>query len=246
MLRSMNQLFGYALEARDGRIGKVDDFYFDDYVWRVRYLVATTGGWLNRKEVLISPAAVDSPHPEDKIIPVKLTKDQVRDSPDVDTDKPVSRQMEESMSVYYGWPSYWSMEPFAMAAAPEMASSVPVEAVGMPGGDPHLRSVRDSAGYQVVASDREEGLGEVTDFIIDDNDWTLRYVVVKLTAEGGIREVVLNPWWNREIDWARHTMYFDLPAAQILASPEFDPASPFDRKYESQLHDYYGRPGYWR
>jgi hypothetical protein len=242
----MNQLFGYALEARDGRIGKVDDFYFDDYVWRVRYLVASTGGWLSRKNVLISPAVVDSPQADSETFPVKLTKDQVRHSPDIDTDKPVSRQMEETMSVYYGWPSYWSMEPFAMAAAPEIAGAVPAEAVGAPTGDPHLRSVRDTAGYEVVAADREEAVGEVKDLIADDEDWTLRYVVVRLTAEGGKREVVLNPWWNREIDWARHTMYFDLPAAQILSSPEFDPASPVDRTYESRLHDYYGRPTYWR
>ncbi len=246
MLRSVNQLVGYALEARDGRIGKVEDLYFDDHVWRVRYLVADTGGWLNRKHVLISPAAVESPVAEDKSFPVKLTKDQVRDSPDVDTDKPVSRQMEESMSVYYGWPSYWSMEPFAMASTPEIAGSLPAEALGMPAGDPHLRSVHDSAGYEVVASDREEGVGEVTDFIIEDDDWTLRYVVVRVTAEGGKRDIVLNPWWSREIDWARHIMYFDLPAAQILSSPELDPAFPLDRNYETRLHDYYGRPAYWR
>jgi len=246
MLRSMNQLFGYALDARDGRIGKVDDFYFDDYVWRVRYLVATTGGWLSRKEVLISPAALDSPQPEEKIFPVKLTKDQVRESPDVDTDKPVSRQMEEAMSVYYGWPSYWSMEPFALAATPELAGNAPAEAMGAPTGDPHLRSVRDSLGYEVLASDREEGVGEVRDLVVDDDDWTLRYAVIRVTAEDGRGDVVLNPWWTREIDWARRAMHFDLPAEQIIGSPAFDPNAPFDRTYESQLHDYYRRPVYWR
>ena len=60
MLRSAKQMFGYAIEARDGRIGKVEDFYFDDTAWRVRYLIGETGGWLTRKAVLISPAALDS------------------------------------------------------------------------------------------------------------------------------------------------------------------------------------------
>ena len=203
MLLSVNRLLGFTLEARDGRIGKVDDFYFDDCVWRVRYLVAGTGGWLSRKEVLISPAALECPRLDEKSFPVKLTKDQVRDSPETDTDKPVSRQMEEAMSLYYGWPSYWSMEPFALAAVPGMAATAPAEAVGAPAGNPHLRSVRESVGYEIRASDHEAEVGEVADFVVDDDDWTVRYLVARASAEEGAREFVLNPWWTREIDWAQ-------------------------------------------
>ena len=38
---------------------------------------------------------------------VKLTKQQIKDSPEIDTDRPVSRQMETSVYDYYGWSPYW-------------------------------------------------------------------------------------------------------------------------------------------
>jgi len=49
---------GYAIGATDGDIGKLDDFYFDDESWTIRYLVAETGNWLLDRKVLISPFAL--------------------------------------------------------------------------------------------------------------------------------------------------------------------------------------------
>lgn len=238
MLRSTNQLRGYSIEARDGKVGKVSDFYFDDYVWRIRYLVAATGGWLSRKEVLVSPAALDTPHPDSNAFPVLLTQEQIRNSPEVDTDKPVSRQMEEAMSLYYGWPSYWSMEPFALAAASELPAVEPAEAAGVPSGDPHLRSIRELRGYQIRASDDDEAMAELTDFIVEDEDWTVKYIVARTTGDHP-RDIVLNPWWTRQIDWAQRSMHFDLTRKKIEASPAFDAGSPLDPDSEARLKDHY-------
>lgn len=49
MLRSLKDLRGVALRALDGVIGKVDDFYFDDEGWGIRYLVVDTAIWLSGK-----------------------------------------------------------------------------------------------------------------------------------------------------------------------------------------------------
>jgi hypothetical protein len=245
MLDSTDELIGYSLEARDGGIGKVQDFYFDDHAWRVRYLVVATGGWLLRNHVLISPAALDPPQRDEKRFPVKLTKEQVSNSPDIDTDKPVSRQLEESMRSYYGWPSYWAADPSGAAVAPEAAGlMVSAGPAGMPDGDPHLRSVCEVTGYDVRASDRELGIGLVTDFLIDGEDWTVRYIVIRGGGGGGARNYALNPWWASGIDWSQRTMHFGLTADRILSSPEFDPASPPGRDFESRLHEYYGREVY--
>jgi hypothetical protein len=46
MLRLAKDLNSFTLGARDGEIGKVKEFYFDDRSWTVRYLVAETGNWL--------------------------------------------------------------------------------------------------------------------------------------------------------------------------------------------------------
>ncbi len=107
MLRSMHDLQDYAIRATDGDIGHVKDFYFDDEWWAVRYLVVETGTWLSDRKVLISPIAIGRPNWTDKVLPVSITKEQVKDGPDIDTEKPVSRQHEISYLGYYGYPYYW-------------------------------------------------------------------------------------------------------------------------------------------
>ena len=69
-------------------------FFFDDKTWAIRYLVVDTGAWLPGRRVLISPIALGQPDWAGQFFPVKLTMEQVRNSPDIDTDKPVSRQQE--------------------------------------------------------------------------------------------------------------------------------------------------------
>ena len=88
MLRSMNDLEGYAIGATDGVIGHVKDLYFDDESWTVRYFVVDAGSWLSSRKVLISPFAFGKPSASEKVLPVSLTREKVKNSPDIDTDKP--------------------------------------------------------------------------------------------------------------------------------------------------------------
>ena len=108
MQNSTKDLKGNAIVATDGDIGKVDDFYFDDKSWTIRYLVADTGNWLLGRKVLLSPIAVGKADFSSGRINVKLTKKQVEESPSIDSDKPVSRQHEAYYHDYYGYPYYWS------------------------------------------------------------------------------------------------------------------------------------------
>ena len=90
---------GYAIRATDGIVGHVKDFYFDDKPWVIRYLVVDTGPWLSSREVLISPISIGHPNWTEKILPVSITKEQVENSPAIDTDKPVSRQHERDCNL---------------------------------------------------------------------------------------------------------------------------------------------------
>ena len=105
MLSKAKDLKGYKLESLDGNIGSVQEFYFDDQYWTVRYLVANSGSWLSGKQVLISPFALVSIDRAGKHIGVDLSKRQIENSPSLETDKPVSRQFEDDYYDYYGWPS---------------------------------------------------------------------------------------------------------------------------------------------
>src|SRR5579859_5465196 len=108
MLRKTKDLKGSKLSARDGLIGHLKDFYFDDQTWTLRYLVADTGDWLSERRVLLSPFAVTrlGREPQDSVA-VNLTKQQIADSPSIEEHKPISRQYEAQYAQYYGWPNYW-------------------------------------------------------------------------------------------------------------------------------------------
>ena len=96
MLYKSKTLSGHSMHSRDGVIGKVKEFYFDDQLWAIRYLVADTGSWLTGRQVLISPYALGTVNGDKQEITIDLTMKQIEDSPSVETDKPVSRQFEES------------------------------------------------------------------------------------------------------------------------------------------------------
>ncbi|MCR4332167.1 MAG: PRC-barrel domain-containing protein, partial [Sulfuricaulis sp.] len=117
MLSKAKTLKGYKLVSLDGEIGTVKEFYFDDHHWTIRYLVADTGNWLMDKQVLISPYALVAVNKEEHHITVDLTKKQIEDSPSLSSDKPVSRQFEETYYGYYGWPMYWG-GPYMWGAYP--------------------------------------------------------------------------------------------------------------------------------
>jgi hypothetical protein len=108
MIRSASELKGYTIEATDGDIGEVVQFYFDDEKWTIRYLVADTGGWLMGRKVLISPAALGRVDWNSRKLHVNMNKERVENSPGIDTDRPVSRQQETDYYNYYGYPYYWS------------------------------------------------------------------------------------------------------------------------------------------
>ena len=73
MLRSIRDMEHYSIGATDGVIGKVQDFYFDDEAWVIRYLVVESDAWLSHRKVLISPFAIGQPDWSKKIFPVSIT-----------------------------------------------------------------------------------------------------------------------------------------------------------------------------
>ena len=112
-----------------------------------------------------------------KLIAVHLTKEQVEKSPPIETEKPVARQYEEEWHAYYDYPGYWlAPETVALGAMPPAIVAPSMPAAKKESGDPHLRSTGEVIGYSIHANDGD--IGHVDDFMIDDNDWIVRYVVI--------------------------------------------------------------------
>ncbi len=245
MKSSLNDLIGYTIRATDGDIGRVAEFYFDDEGWTIRYVVVDTGGWLSGRKVLISPVAFDAPDWESGTLPVNLTKEQVRNSPSIDTDKPVSRQHETELHGYYGWPVYWGGGAAfgAFEASPLMVMETVKEdevSPEEPGSDTHLRSTSQVTGNHIEATDGD--IGRVEDFMVDDETWAIRYLLVDTRNWLPDRKVLVSPRWIKRVSWAESKVFVDLTRDAIGNSPEFDPDKPVTLDYESKLHDYYGRP----
>ena len=141
-------------------MGSVRSFLFDDQSWTIRYLVVDVGNWLARRAVVLAITAVEQPDWAKKMLHANLTKEQVRNSPDVDSEEPVSRQQEIAMREYYGWPIDWLDQEFG-GAIPAFRE-FPVHTKS----DPYLRSIWHLAGYEVWSTDLE--IGRLQGFVVDD------------------------------------------------------------------------------
>ncbi len=254
MLRSLKDLQGYSIHARDGDLGSVDQFFFDDERWTVRYLVVDTGGWLPGRLVLISPIAVERADWDRRHINLSITKAQVEHSPGIDADQPVSRQFEADYYAYYGWPYYWAggaawgayAYPGLLAAPPpaqQPATEAEADQDQQDRGDPHLRASKEVIGYHIRATD--DAIGHVEDFVVDDGSWDLRYLVVDTSNWWFGKKVLVAPPWVTQVSWEEREVMLDLSAEQIKNGPEWDPTAPINRAYEERLYDAYGRPAYW-
>jgi len=254
MLNKATTLKGYKLDSLDGEFGEVKEFYFDDHHWTIRYLVANTGNWLTGRQVLISPYALVAAIKAEEHIAVDLTRKQMEGSPSLNSDKPVSRQFEESYYGYYGWPMYWSGTyawgaypyPYLGGAAPFMVPNLeaPKDTVSrQEAWDPNLRSTDSVQGHNIQAQDGE--IGHVEDFIIDDETWAIRYLVVDTRNWWPGKKVLISPQWIERVSWSESKVFVNLSREAIKSSPEFTEESLLTRDYETGLYRHYQREGYW-
>jgi uncharacterized protein YrrD len=245
MLGKAKTLQGYKLNSLDGEIGKVKEFYFDDQYWAIRYLVADTGNWLTERQVLISPYALVSASKEEQHITIDLTKKQIEDSPSLISDKPVSRQFEQAYYGYYGWPNYWG-GPYMWGPYPNIVRNREKwkkSTQGEKGWDPHLRSTHDVSGHHIQAADGE--IGHVEDFIIDDETWAIRYLIIDTRNWWPGKKVLISPQWIERVSWSESKVFVNLPRETVRQSPEYTEGSLLTRDYETGLHRHYNRQGYW-
>lgn len=237
------------MAATDGDIGTVEEFYFDDETLTFRYMIVNTGYWWFGKKVLIPIDALDHADWTRKSFPISLTKDAIKNSPDIDTEKPVSRQQEADVNKHYGHPNYWSPGAFSVGVwglngtvplTTARVSDDDIQSNQRQDFDLHLRSTRELTGYRVQGTDGK--VGEIDDFIIDDHTWMLTYFVIDTGGWLPGKRVLLSPKCIREISWADSTIFVDMPENEIENSPEYDPSKAVNVMHENRLHDHYGRP----
>lgn len=194
MLRNMTSLLGTPILAKDGEIGQLHDVLFDDKSWVVRYFVVETGKWLSGRRVLLSPFSFPEPQWGKRVLPVNLMSEEVRRSPDVDSDLPVYRQQEIAMTQQYGWPAYWPMA--ALHLRENGGESI---------GDPNLRSVQEVLTYRVKTLDGE--VGSMDDLIVEDVNWFIPFVLLGVGGWLKDQKLLVATRWVGSVSWAKREVF---------------------------------------
>ena len=261
MLRTAKEFHAYAIGAVDGTIGQVEDIYLDDEAWVARYLVVRAGSWLLGNKVLISPIAIGKPDSAQHTLPVSISKEQVRNSPDFDSEKPVTRQHELDYSSYYGYSPYWGStgnwgsgmfpnlmmpdyrerEPQQTTEQEDRYTRSPAEVAREEHADPHLRSCAAITGYHFHASDGE--IGRVSGMLIDDETWAVRYLIVDTSNWWLGHHALVEPEWIKAVSWAEGTVSVRLTRQAVKDAPVYKPGQSITPDDEARLHQHYQNSG---
>lgn len=250
MLRLASEIKGASIGASDGPVGAVHDLLFDDATWLVRWLVVDTGHILPGRKVLLPPSILGHVNHIDHQFSVRLTKQEVKDSPGVETDEPVSRRMEADTYGYYGWSPYWNtgfyfggfgyagdLGELSGRPTPLGAAALDHESRAIDEGDRHLRSVHEVAGYDIAATDGR--IGHVADLLIEDGDFGVRYLIVETGSWWEGRKVLISPRSVADVDWLQRAVSLNVDRDAVRKSPAYDGDTLVDRLYEAQFHKYY-------
>lgn len=222
MERTIDSLLGCRMEARDGDVGRVDDVYFDDESWAVRYLVLKTDDWLSGRKVLIAPVALMEDGCKTGVFQVNLTQDQIRHSPDIDTEKPVSRQQEIELYGHYSWKGYWESGFYAQGVGEiKEVGDIPPGMNDRPAVDLHLRATSYVTGFHVHGTDGE--LGYISHFVIDDRSWKVLSLVVSTGHLPEDKKVLVGVDHILQMQWSDSDVYLNETKADIEKSPVFEP-----------------------
>ena len=222
------RLYGKSIGAKDGHIGALHDLYFDAQ-WIVRYLVVDTRKWLPGRKVLIAPEAMAHPWHNEADVPVNLTKDQIRESPDIDTAQPISRKAEQHLHHHYGWIPYWADPAIPAPAPPPSKPAYSLEELRQASreaeaeSEQHLRSAKEVMGYHVRATDGD--IGHIGDFVVGDSCNCILFLTIDLEEWLEGRQVLLPPTSVLEIDWATSRVLVNVTCQAIRASQAYKPAA---------------------
>ena len=221
LLQDTQALYRKKLSATDGPIGHVSDFYFDDLLWVIRYVVVDTGSWLTGRLVLLSPHAFEKLDQRKDALQVNLSMKQIEDSPLISAHETVSRQFEEGYYRSYGWPAYWQGgRMWGYSGTPLVASPLPEDIADRkalePPKDRHLESTQAVTGYKIQATDGS--IGHVTGFHVDPESWTIYELAVGLGHWQLGAPILVPPEAIETVSFVEKKVFVKLTKAQVQAS----------------------------
>ena len=218
MFTGLKKILKYKMLAVNGEIGKVEDFYFDERFNTVRYLVVNTGGFLFKNLVLISPIFIDHVFDDEKLVKVSLTKEEIEESPDVDTEEPISRLYEKQFYKYYRTTPYWNgylswgtvPVPIGLRSTDLMVLD---DEESKEDEEHYLRSVNEVCGYKCETRDGK--IGYIKDFMIDLKNWRIETFIMSMKHLSTGDEIEFDMRWIERFSYSDKRAYLDIAIKEL-------------------------------
>lgn len=271
MHRSVKDLIGSRVVARDGKAGRVADVLFGDRRWRMRYLDVETKPlfrfnirYLSEDDhdaarpsrVLIAPEGLEEPRlgPDRRDFPARLSRDEVKACPSFASQPPAEEQYEREFRRYFRHGIY-DMKPSVLTPSGPIGYRLPDSAYEHDVAElrEHVRRIKEIAqehahsakaviGYDVVGSGGER-LGVVSDLILNTRAWAIEYLVLDTRVGLRSRKHLIQIDAIAELDWSRSAVRVSLGAEEVGSYPQFIPAAPVNHDdARGRDFDYYGKP----
>jgi uncharacterized protein YrrD len=226
MLYALNAIENFTVNATDGYIGKIKDFYFDDRTWKLRYLIVETGIWLKNQKVILPASAIKWVHMDENNLTLDLSMYQVKNGPVIDNQLSLMPQTEIDYLSYYGYSFYrgasesYSFEHDQDSEAKLADIFATVDAVRRTFGDRHLRSCKEMINYDVEASDND--VGYLQGMLFNEDDWSISHLMVNTSNWWLGHQVLLEPECVKDTSWGDAKIYINLLRHQVQDAPVFD------------------------
>lgn len=230
MLYLTSTLKSYNIQATDGEMGKVKDFYFDDHNWAIRYAQVDTHKWLPARNVYVSPSSFERVNEGEERVEVNHTKEAIKNSPTIPADAEISKANEASLTEYYGWNRYWRGENLWGAVDRPFIPKVPLQDSENAAKRNELEmnenrnyvllNESDTIGIKVHGHDGK--MGEITDLIFDDEYWKIQYLVIKIVKLPAERYYLINTKHITSVEWPEKDLYVDLKADYLGTQTNYD------------------------
>lgn len=176
-----------------------------------------------------------------RVLTVSLTREDFERFSDSETHQLISEQQELLLESRYGSAVYGggggpvgavhgvvSRQALAIATAESAGGSEKQEQA------PQLRSALEIVGYHIEALDGP--FGNVEDFLLDNDDWVVRYMVINTkTWRLPNPKVLVPPSWIQDISWAESRVHMSVRRAKIKRSARYEPTSHSHSQKEKPL-----------
>ncbi|MDQ8204719.1 hypothetical protein [Pelagicoccus sp. SDUM812003] len=221
MLTDTKTLSPKPIQSSQGKMGRVADFYVDDRIWRIPYLVMETDSWLRGRLALLAPVAFDpNAFASLDAFRVNLSKDQAENCPPFDSFPAVPRSYLQRVQQHYQWEDCSSDVDKGNTSIGGM--DAPVQPSQLSGDESHVRTLKSFSGLRLHASDGP--IGRLVSMTMDTRTWEIAELVIEIGHWLSVKRIPILPDSVNRIDYDDATIHVTLTKDEIRETRDTDVA----------------------